>query len=286
MKFVRIVVLLLLIHGIMPAASYANPDVPQAATLEWDRLYVATSEGTDVWLRIKVVGAGPTEAVNLKFIYGTKAQSATPADDYAPIMANQGTITGLDRFALIRIDIYNNSPQYWEPYETFQVELRSDAANTVISGQPRMTIGIIRSRIMNPVVGILESCIHVDEPQDNYPQSAGEINANGGWCNSDFIDEPARALDYYRITQTAGGKLDIRLENTTPDQHDLDLYLYYRDGEGNYLLYLRSTNAGQLADALLNAPIAGNTNYLIGVYWATSTGTKPPTYRLNVTYKP
>lgn len=285
MKFARILILLFLIHGILPQTSYASPDVPTAATLEWDRLYVATAEGIDVWLKIKVVGAAPTEEVNLKFIYQTKGQTATPWDDYRGT-ETRGTISGTNRMALIRIDIYDNSNDYDEPYETLQVELRSDASNTVISGQARMTIGIIRSRIMNPIVATLDSCIQVGEPNNNFAVSAGDIAASGGWCNSNFIGESAQALDYYRITQSTAGKLDIRLENTTPDQHDLDLYLYFRDGNGNYTLYQRSTNTGQSADAILNAPIAANTNYLIAVYWANTTGSKDPTYRLSVNYKP
>ncbi len=287
MKFARILILLLLIQGILPQASYANPDVPTAATLAWDKLYVSTAEGIDVWLRINVIGAGPTENVNLKFIYQTFSQQATYNDDYVPTnwpSGNKGAISGNDRVAYIKIDILNNT--YYEPFETFQVELRSDSTSTVISGQARLTITIARSRIMNPVVGDIESCIHVGEPNNNFAVSAGEIAASGGWCTSDFSGEAAQQVDYYRITQSTAGKLTVRLENTTPDQHDLDLYLYYRDGTGQYKTYLQSINGGQQAEAIIDAPIAANTNYLIAAYWASSSGSKVPTYRISVTYRP
>ncbi|KPL90575.1 PPC domain-containing protein [Herpetosiphon geysericola] len=287
MKFARILILLLLIHGILPQASYASPDVPSAATLTWDKTFVSTAEGVDVWLRINVIGAGPTENVNLKFIYQTFGQQATPNDDYVPTNWRDGTkgaISGTDRFVYVKIDILNNS--YYEPIETFQVELRSDSSSTVISGPARLTIAIARSRIMNPAVGTIESCINVGEPNNNFPVSSGEIAASGGWCNSNFSGEAARALDYYRVTQSTTGKLTIQLENTTPDQHDLDLYLYYRDGNGQYQAYKQSINSNQLAESIIDAPIAANTNYLIGVYWASSSGNKVPTYRVNVTFRP
>ncbi|MBM7842890.1 PPC domain-containing protein [Herpetosiphon giganteus] len=289
MKFARILILLLLIHGILPQASYASPDVPTAATLAWDRVFVSTAEGIDVWLRINVIGAGPTENVNLKFIYQTFGQqnSATPNDDYVPTNwpdGTKGAISGNNRVAYIKIDILNNT--YSEPIEQFQVELRSDSSSTVISGPARVTIAIARSRTMNPAVGTIESCIHVVEPNNNFPTSAGEIAASGGWCNSNFSGEQIRDLDYYRITQSTTGRLTIRLENTTPDQHDLDLYLYYRNGSGQYETYLQSVNSGQQAETIIDAPIAANTNYLIGVYWASSSGSKVPTYRLNATFRP
>lgn len=287
MKFARILILLLLINGILPQATYASPDVPSAATLTWDKTFVSTAEGVDVWLRINVIGAGPTENVNLKFIYQTFGQQATPNDDYVPTNWRDGTkgaISGTDRFVYVKIDILNNS--YYEPIETFQVELRSDSSSTVISGPARLTIAIARSRIMNPAVGTIESCINVGEPNNNFPVSSGEIAASGGWCNSNFSGEAVRALDYYRVTQSTTGKLTIQLENTTPDQHDLDLYLYYRDGNGQYQAYKQSINSNQLAESIIDAPIAANTNYLIGVYWASSSGSKVPTYRVNVTFRP
>ncbi|XSG76126.1 PPC domain-containing protein [Herpetosiphon llansteffanensis] len=287
MKFARILVLLLLIHGILPQASYANPDVPTAATLAWDKLFVSTAEGIDVWLRINVIGAAPTENVNLKFIYQTKGNQATANDDYVPTNwpdGTKGAISGTDRSAYVKIDILTNT--YSEPIEQFQVELRSDSSSTVISGPARLTIAIARSRIMNPAVGTIESCIHVGESNNNFPVSSGEIAASGGWCNSDFSGETVRGIDYYRVTQSTTGKLTVRLENTTPDQHDLDLYLYYRDGNGQYQAYQQSINSNQLAEVITDAPIAANTNYLVGVYWASSSGSKVPTYRVNVTFRP
>lgn len=286
MKFARIFILLLLIHGILPQASYANPNTPNAATLAWDKIYVSTGEGIDVWLRINVVGAAPTEHVNLKFIYQTFGVQAIANEDYEPTPwpGIRGTISGTDRVAYIKITIKRNTNP--EPVEYFHVELRSDASNTVISSQARMYVYIARSRIMNPVVGTLEPCVHVGEPNNDFAASAGEIAANGGWCNSNFNGETVRALDYYRVTQNANGTLVIRMENTTPNQHDLDLYLYYRDGNGQYQSYRESINGNQQAE-YISAPIAGNTNYLIGVYWAISTTNNvTPTYRLSVTYQP
>ncbi|XSG76127.1 hypothetical protein ACP8Y2_03830 [Herpetosiphon llansteffanensis] len=265
-----------------PSASYADLKTPQAATLAWDTLAVATAEGVDVWLRINVVGAAPTEQVDLKYIYQTRSQQATLNDDYVPTNwpdGTKGTITGLRRVAYIKINILNNT--YYEPIESFQVELRSDSAATVISGPARATIAIARSRIMNPAVGYLESCVHLGEPANNTATTAGVIAANGGWCTSDFKNEQLLAVDYYRLTPSRNGTITLRLENTTPDQHDLQLYLYYLASNGQYQFYQQSTNLSQQAE-LITAPVATNTDYLISVYWESANGAKVPTYRLRV----
>jgi len=120
------------------------------------------------------------------------------------------------------------------------------------------------------------------EPNNDFPASAGQIAVNGGWCNTSFETEAVRDVDYYHVEQSTAGNITIRLENTTPDQHDLNIYLYYRDVQEGYKLYLQSTNPGQQAEVISNAPIAANTNYLIAVYWASDTGDKIPTYRLSV----
>ncbi|MBM7842891.1 PPC domain-containing protein [Herpetosiphon giganteus] len=267
-----------------PSASYADIKTPQAATLAWDKVSVATAEGIDVWLRINVVGAAPSEEVNLRFIYQAFSQMATPNDDYVPTgwpNGTKGTITGLQRVAYIKIDILTNT--YSEPIETFQVELRPDSAATVISGPARATIAIARSRIMNPAVGYLESCIHLGEPANNTATTAGVIAPNGGWCNSDFRNEQLLAVDYYRLTPSRNGTVTIRLENTTPDQHDLQLYIYYLAGNGQYQFYQQSTNSGQQAELII-APISANTSYLISVYWESASGSKEPSYRLRADF--
>ncbi|MFD3162970.1 hypothetical protein [Herpetosiphon sp. NSE202] len=267
-----------------PNASYAELKTPQAVTLAWDKVSVATAEGVDVWLRINVVGAAPSEEVNLKFIYQTVSQMATPNDDYVPTNwpdGTKGAITGLQRVAYIKIDILKNI--YPEPIETFQVVLRSDSAATVISGPARATVTINPSRLMIPVVGHLESCIHVGEPANNAAASAGVIAPNGGWCNSNFRNEQLLAVDYYRLKPSSNGTITIQLENTTPDQHDLQLYLYYLAGNGQYAFYQQSTNSGQQAE-LITAPIAANTSYLISVYWESSSGSKVPSYQLKANF--
>ncbi|KPL90576.1 hypothetical protein [Herpetosiphon geysericola] len=277
--------LFLCLFCLFPSASYANLETPQAVTLAWDKVFVSTAEGIDVWLRINVVGAAPTEIVELKFIFQTASQLATANDDYVPTnwpSGTKGVITGLQRFAYVKIDILNNL--YSEPIETFQVELRSDASGTVISGQARATVSIARSRLMNPVVGYLESCIHVGEPANNTATSAGVIAPNGGWCNSDFRNEQLLAVDYYRLKPSSNGTITIRLENTTRDQHDLQLYLYYLDGTGQYQFYQQSTNPDQQAE-FITAPLAANSNYLISVYWERSSGSKVPSYRLNADWR-
>ncbi|WP_110515005.1 hypothetical protein [Herpetosiphon llansteffanensis] len=268
----------------VPSASYADIKTPQAATLAWDTLSVATAEGVDVWLQINVVGAGTSEQVDLKYIYQTAGQMATPNDDYVPTNwpnGTKGAITGLQRVAYIRIQIINNT--YTEPIETFQVVLRSDSAATVISGPARATVAINPSRLMIPVVGHLESCVHVGEPANNTATTAGMIALNGGWCSSDFKNEQLLAVDYYSLTPSRNGTITIQLENTTPDQHNLQLYLYYLAGNGQYQFYRQSTNSGQQAE-LITAPIAVNTSYLISVYWESASGAKLPTYRLKADF--
>ena len=282
MKFARILILLLLINGILPQASYANPDVPNAPSLAWDQVVLSTREGVDVWLRINVLGAGPTENVNLKFIYQTFGRQATPNDDYVPTAwpsGTKGTISGTDRVAYIKITIKYND--YYEPVEHFQVQLRSDSSSTTISGPDHATIYIARSRTLSPLAGIIESCVNGGEPNNNYADSAGQIAVNGGWCNTTFNNESVRAVDYYQVVESTNGTLNIRLENTTPDQHDLQLYVYYHAGANGYQLYLQSTNPNQQPETI-SAPIAANTKYLIAVYWATDTGDKIPTYRVSV----
>ncbi|WP_110515006.1 hypothetical protein [Herpetosiphon llansteffanensis] len=293
MKFARILILLLLIHGILPQSSYAEPDVPDvpavpeapnAATLAWDTLTVVTGEKSgEVWLRIKVVGAGAGENVNLKFIYQTFRQQATPNDDYYPTPwpGNRASITGLQRYADVRIGIINNSPYYLEPYETFEVELRSDASNTTITGPARATVRIQPGRIHQPVVGQIQSCTNFSEPSNNSPITAGPIVDSGGWCSNDFLGEAVQAFDYYSFMPLTNGTIKIRLENTTPNQHDLDLYLFYRDGNGNYQNYRQSINGNQQAE-YIEAPLAAYTNFLIGVHWVSRSGDKVPTYRVSL----
>lgn len=263
-----------------PLDSYARSETPQAVTLEWDQLTVATAEGIDVWLRINVVGAAPTEQVNLKFIYQTTGVQAIANEDYEPTPwpGIRGSITGTNREAYIKITIKRNT--YPEPIEYFHVELRSDASNTVISGQARMYVYITRSRIMSPFVGILGSCLDATEPNNNFAASAGIIAANGGWCHGDFANESVRDVDYYQFMSIKNGTLSIQLENTTPNQHNLQLYLYYRNSNGIYQLYHQSINPGQQAETL-SVPIAASTYYLISVYWESSSGSKIPTYRLS-----
>ncbi len=224
-----------------------------------DTLSVSTAEGVDIWLRINVVGASATENVNLKFIYQTFGQQATANDDFVPTTwptGTRGTISGLNRVAYIKLDILRNS--YYEPFETFQVELRSDASGTVISGPARTSVTIARSRLMTPIVGIIEGCIEAGEPNNNYGSSASVIALNGGWCHGDFSDEAIQAVDYYGLTTTRSGTLTIQLENTTPDQHDLQLYVYYLDDNDNYQVYKQSINLGQQAE-YISAPIAAGT---------------------------
>ncbi|WP_287045386.1 hypothetical protein [Herpetosiphon sp.] len=263
-------------------ASYANPNVPTAATLAWSSTFASTAEGIDVWLRINVVGAAPTDNVNLSFIYQTFGQTAQASHDYEQTAwpnGTKGTITGNKRVAYIKINIKRND--YFEPTETFQVELRSDAANTVITGPARVMVTISRARLMNPIAGILESCLNGGEPNNDFPVSAGQIAINGGWCNTTFDKETVNAFDYYHLVQSTAGSITIRLENTTPDQHDIDLYLFYRDGQGDYQNYRQSINGNQQAE-YIEAPLAAYTNYLIGVHWVSGSGSKIPTYRLSV----
>ena len=276
--------LFLLLIYFLPMTSYANPATPHAVTLAWDQINVTTAEGVDVWLRINVLGAAPTELVDLKFVYQSFGQTATTPNDYDPTnwpSGTKGTITGLNRVAYIKMTIRRND--YYEPIEYFQVELRSDASNTVISGAARANVYIARSRLMNPLVWSLEACSNGGEPNNNFAPSAGSIALNGGWCNSDFNNETINAVDYYHVTSSRGGTITIQLENTTPDQHEFQLYLYYRDSTGVYQFYRQSINPGQQTE-LISAPIAANTGYLISVFFETDTGAKIPTYRLKADF--
>ena len=259
---------------------------PQAITVAWERTNVQTTEGVNVWLKVVVSGALSDESLSLNLRYQTFNGTAIAGSDFSPTTGtgNTFTITGLRRYALINIGILQNTVA--EPYETFQVELRSETANVTVAGANRVTIGINRSRQFMPVVGDIQPCINVGEPANNFSTTAGAIALVGGWCEGDFIGEVPSNFDYYQFRLAVSGKVTILLENLTPDQHDFNLYLYYRDGNGDFQPYVQSGNPGQTAELLSNIPIAANTTYLINVIWAAKTGEKTPVYRFSAQYQP
>ncbi|XSG76125.1 pre-peptidase C-terminal domain-containing protein [Herpetosiphon llansteffanensis] len=259
---------------------------PQAIAVAWERTAVQTTEGVSVWLKVMVYGAGETESISLNLRYQTFNGTAIAGSDYSPTAGtgNALTITGLRRYALINIGILANAVA--EPYEQFQVELRSETANVSVIGGARTTIGISRSRVFAPVVGDLQACIHVGEPANNASTTAGVISLSGGWCESDFIGEVPSNFDYYQFKVAVGGKVTIQLDNITPDQHDFNLYLYYRDGNGQFQVYEQSGNTGQTSELLSNVPIAAQTTYLINIVWAAKLGDKTPVYRVKALYQP
>jgi len=240
--------LLILLSCVAFPSAQAEEASPQAVTVSWERTNVQTTEGINVWLKVVVNGALSDESLSLNLRYQTFNGTAIAGTDYSPTTGtgNAFTITGLRRYALINIGILQNAVA--EPYETFQVELRSENANVAVAGPARVTIGINRSRLFSPVVGQLQPCINVGEPANNASTTAGFIALAGGWCQGDFIGEVPSNFDYYQFKLAVGGKVTIQLENITPDQHDFNLYLYYRDGNGQFQPYVQSGNPGQSAE--------------------------------------
>ena len=277
MSIIRILALLMLLGTIQPNQVAANLSIPTAATLAWDTLMVETAEGVDVWLRINVVGAQINESVNLQYTYTTVANTAVADNDYVAAAAVAGSITGQSRTALIKIDIKRN--QVYEPYEQFYVRLNANSANTVISGTPRLTVGIYRSRVFYSLLVNWQSCGDLQEPANNFATTAGELEANNIWCYSDFYAEAPNAHDYYLLKPTYNGVLTLKLVNTTLNHHDLQLYLYRHDGGITYTNIGQSTNPNQ-TDETLTVQVSANTTYLISVFWANSTGNAIPTYGL------
>lgn len=287
MQYKRWSLFLLILFGLttLPVA-HAEKASPQAITVAWESASVLTTEGVSVWIKVLVNGVAENESISLNLRYQTFDGTAIANSDYLPTTGtgNALTITGLRRQALINIGMIRNTAP--EPYESFQVELRSETANVTVAGPTRITIGINRTKLFNPVVGDLQPCLQVGEPANNSSTTAGVVALAGGWCESDFIGEVPTNFDYYQFNVLVGGKVTIQLENLTPDQHDFNLYLYYRDGNGQFQSYVQSGNPGQTPELLSNIPIAANTTYLINIIWAAKTGEKPPIYRFSTQYQP
>ncbi len=287
MHYKRWSLFLFLFVGFMALpVAHAEEASPQAVVVAWERTAVQTTEGVSVWLKVMVSGAQDTDSLNLNLRYQTVNGTAIASSDYTPTAGtgNAFTITGLRRYALINIGILKNAVA--EPYEYFQVELRSETANVTVSGPVRATIGIYRGRLFAPVVGDLQPCINVGEPANNASTTAGAVALAGGWCESDFIGEVQENFDYYQFNLAVGGKVTIQLENLTPDQHDFNLYLYYRDGNGQFQPYVQSGNPGQTAELLSNVPIAAQTTYLINIVCAKKLARKPQSIGLRPPINP
>jgi len=177
-----------------------------------------------------------------------------------------------------------------EPNEIFFVDVII-SNGTIESRGNRATITIAKDEKFYPAFANWQGCQDVNEPANNTAAGSGILAISGGACTSDFVGENAgtsSAVDYYRLSSATNGNLSLRLKNTTPDQHNFNLYLYkYNPSTTRYDLVAQSTNDNQVDD-LINLAIVANTSndnglYLAAAYWATSTGDKTPTYELTAT---
>lgn len=277
MTIIRNLALIVLLAVMLPNSVEANPATPMAASLAWSSLRVETTEGVDVWLKIDVVGAQPNENVNLQYTYTTVENTATSENDYVPAIGVAGAITGQKRTALIKIDIKRN--QVYEPYEQFYVRLNPNSSNTIISGAPRLTVGIYRSQIFYSLLVNWQSCEFLLEPANDFASTAGVLLINNIWCYGNFNGEAPNQHDYYLLKPTQNGTVTLTLVNTTINQHNLQLYLYKHNGGDSYVNIAQSINPDQLDESIV-VQVSANTTYLISVFWANSTDSTIPTYTL------
>ena len=277
MRWSRFILMFLFFQHMLITSSFANPEAPQAVTVSWQTIKLSVTAGDDVWLAVLVNGANPSDNVNIDLTYNTQGVSAAAGWDYAGTMGNNFKISGSARVRLIKIETYDNDPN--EPLETFLVQLTSRTNGIDVVGERKAEVMIAKSRQFGGMVGNLQSCLNSSGSANDLPATAGMINPNGGWCDNHFINAPAQASDYYYFIAPKNGRVDIDLLNTTPDQHDYNLYLYVHNGGNDYTFMQQSTNAGQQAEGL-SASISAGSRYLIRVYFVSKTGNKDPYYRL------
>lgn len=277
LRWSRFILMFLFIQHMLITSSFASPEAPQAVTVSWQSTKVSTTEGVSVWLAVVVNGANPSDNVDIDLRYNTQGVTAYTGSDYEGTMGNNFNISGQTRVRLIRIEIYNNN--YYENHETFLVQLNSRTNGIDVVGEVKAEVTISRSRQFGGMVGNLQSCLNSSGSANDLPATAGQINPNGGWCDNHFINAPAQASDYYYFIAPKNGRVDIDLLNTTPDQHDYNLYLYVHNGGNEYTFMQQSTNSGQQPEGL-SASVSAGARYLIRVYFVSKTGSKDPYYRL------
>ncbi len=275
-------------------------DVDALPLVKWDSIDVTVIEGRDVWLALRTdTPINTTSGIKIDVQLYTTSNSSIRADfdsDFDREITlpqtnrsqnNQitGYINGTSQ--VLYIQLRTISDTIAEKNEIFYVDVIV-SNGTIESRGNRATVTIVRDEKFYPAFADWQSCQDVGEPTNNTPAKSGLLATSGGACISDFGGENPGAVDYYRISSAVGGNLTLRLQNTTPDQHDLDLYLYkYNSSTSRYDEIARSVNGTQLDD-VINFPIVANTSnnnglYLVAAYWAVSTGTKTPTYQLSAT---
>ncbi|MCA0350675.1 MAG: pre-peptidase C-terminal domain-containing protein [Chloroflexi bacterium] len=267
----------------------------------WDAIDVAVVEGDDVWLALRTDRPiQTTSGIKVDIQLYTAQNPVNPAQinvdfdseiilpqtNQSHAYAITGYITGTD---VLYIKLHTIPDLLAERNEVFYVDVIVSNGTIEPRGN-RATVTIVTKKQFYSAFAHLQSCQDVGEPANNNPARSGHLAPSGGVCANDFIGERERSLDYYQISQSQGGSLQLRLKNTTSQwggigHHDLDLYLYkFNPRTGLYDEVGRSVNPNQ-ADDSITFSITANTItndglYLVGVYWAISTSTSSPSYEL------
>lgn len=329
MGFQRLfIIAMLILIGSVPNASLAkqpssaNTELAQAQTpiqqptevdvlplVKWDSINVTVVEGMPVWLALRTdTPIQNTSGIKIDIQLYTETSPITGADigddferdiflpqtNRSKPNAITGYISGTTQVLYIQLQTVSDT--FVEKNEVFYVDVVV-SNGTIESRGNRATVTIAKEQKFYPAFADWQSCQDVGEPANNSPAKSGLLAASGGVCKGDFAGENAEDADYYRISQSVGGSLTLRLKNTTgqnvipptaTDQHDLDLYLYkYNSTTGRYDEVARSVNDAQLDDVITFQIVANTSNdnglYLVAAYWAVSTGNKIPTYDLTAT---
>ncbi|MBM7842892.1 hypothetical protein [Herpetosiphon giganteus] len=314
------IISLLILMGSLPSPSLAQkaakpmPDVNQAPAVveqptaadalpvvKWDSIDVKVVEGKEAWLALRTdTPINTTGGIRIDIeLYTTNAANGADIDadfdrEITLPQTNQsrdnqitGYISGTSQVLYIQLRTVSDTIN--ERNEVFFVDI-TVSNGTIESRGNRATITIVRDTKFYPAFANFQSCQDVGEPNNNLPAKSGFLAVSGGPCYGDFDGENLQSIDYYRISQASGGNLNLRLKNTTPDQHDLDLYLYkYNPSTNSYDVVARSVQPTQIDD-IINFPIVANTTnnnglYLVTVYWTASTGAKIPTYELTASWQ-
>ncbi|KPL90577.1 hypothetical protein [Herpetosiphon geysericola] len=290
-----------------PDVNYSPPVVEKPTDAEalplvkWDLIDVKVVEGKDAWLALRTdTPINTTSGIRIDIeLYTSNAANGADIDtdfdrEITLPQTNQsrdkqitGYISGTSQVLYVQLRTVSDTIN--EENEIFFVDV-TVSNGTIESRGNRATITIVRDTKFYPAFANFQSCQDVGEPNNNLPARSGFLAISGGPCYGDFNGENPGAVDYYRISSGVGGNVTIRLKNTTPNQHDLDLYLYkYNTSTNSYDEVAKSDNANQLDD-VINFPIVANTSnnnglYLVTAYWAVATGSNVPTYDLSASFQ-
>ncbi|MFD3162971.1 hypothetical protein [Herpetosiphon sp. NSE202] len=321
MSFKRgLIISLLALISSLPSASLAqhraklSPDVNQAPlvveqptaadalpVVKWDSINVNVVEGEEAWLALRTdTPINTTGGIRIDIeLYTTNAANGADIDtdfdrEITLPQTNQsrdnqitGYISGTSQVLYIQLRTVSDTIN--EPNEVFFVDI-TVSNGTIESRGNRATINIVRDAKFYPAFANFQSCQDVGEPNNNTATTSGFLAVSGGPCYGDFNGEVPTRADYYRISQAVGGNINIRLKNITPDQHDLDLYLYKFNPSINRYEEVANSLNGEQDDDVINSEIVANTSnnnglYLVSVYWTSSSGSKVPVYELSASFQ-